>query len=234
MTPNCRPYDLFSLAGPSAEALAYVQTPGFQTGEYLQTIVTGTMTGDLGQYGVKTPWTEEGVGVAMGAEYRRERLDLNTDIAFQTGDLRSGRRDPPVAVPTTSTNCSARPAFPDHPGSCRSSTACRLELGYRWSDYSHRLQHQTPTSSPVTGPRSRTCACAPASTVRSGARTSSSCSDDRTSLSTVRHGSRAKGHPPADLGYPRAMRSDRRHGRAVRQHLPEHRGPVQRPSRGQP
>jgi iron complex outermembrane receptor protein len=83
----CRPYDIFSTTGPSADSLNYVQTPGFQNGTYSQTVVSGIVTGQLGQYGVKTPWAEDGVGIALGTEYRRESLDLNTDVAFQTGDL---------------------------------------------------------------------------------------------------------------------------------------------------
>jgi outer membrane receptor protein involved in Fe transport len=33
------------------------------------------------------PWAEDGVGINLGAEYRKERLELMTDNAYQTGDL---------------------------------------------------------------------------------------------------------------------------------------------------
>lgn len=132
----CRPYDVFGTAGPSAESLSYVQTPGFQNGTYTQTVVSGVLTGQLGQYGVKTPWAEDGVGVALGTEYRRESLDLNTDIAFQTGDLlgQGGATLPSQGSydlyelfgETRIPLVQDRPFF----------HSLSAELGYRFSDYS--------------------------------------------------------------------------------------------------
>ena len=139
----CRPYDIFGLAGPSAEALNYVQTPGFQNGEYVQSMVSANLTGDLTQYGVKTPWANDGVGVAIGAEYRRERLDLNTDMAFQTGDLGGqGGATLPAAgsYDVYELLGEARiPLIQDQPG-FRNLSA---EVGYRWSDYSQGYSTDT-------------------------------------------------------------------------------------------
>jgi outer membrane receptor protein involved in Fe transport len=134
--PNCVPYDIFSIAGPSQASVNYIQTPGFQNGEYVQTVVSGSLTGDLGQYGVKLPWANDGVGFAVGTEYRRERLDLNTDIAFQTGDL-AGQGGPTLpsegAYDLYELFGEARiPLIQDQPFFRNLS----LEVGYRWSDYS--------------------------------------------------------------------------------------------------
>jgi len=132
----CRPYDIFSIAGPSQASINYLQTPGFQNGQYDQTVVSGSLTGDLGQYGVKAPWANDGVGFAVGTEYRREHLDLNTDIAFQTGDLngQGGATLPSegsydvyelfgeARIPLVQD----KPFFRD----------LSMEVGYRWSDYS--------------------------------------------------------------------------------------------------
>jgi iron complex outermembrane receptor protein len=84
---NCVPYDIFSLGGVTPAALTYLQTPGFQSGSIKQTVVSGSVSGDLGQYGVRSPWANDGVGMAVGAEYRRESLELRTDVEYQTGDL---------------------------------------------------------------------------------------------------------------------------------------------------
>ena len=133
---NCVPYDIFSLTPASPQALAYLQTPGFQNGEYVQQVVSASITGDLGQYGVKFPWANDGIGFALGAEYRRERLDLNTDTAFQSGDL-AGQGG--ATMPTEGTYDlfevfgEARiPIVQDQPF-FHSLTA---EVGYRFSDYS--------------------------------------------------------------------------------------------------
>ncbi|MCR5872988.1 TonB-dependent receptor [Phenylobacterium sp. J426] len=132
----CRPYDIFSIAGPSQASIDYLQTPGFQNGEYAQTVVSGSITGDLSQYGVKTPWANDGVGFALGTEYRRERLDLNTDLAYQTGDLagQGGATLPSQgAYDLYELFGEARiPLIQDQPFFQNLS----VEVGYRWSDYS--------------------------------------------------------------------------------------------------
>ncbi|MGA0604803.1 TonB-dependent receptor domain-containing protein [Phenylobacterium sp. VNQ135] len=141
--PACRPYDIFGLAGPSADALNYVQVPGFQNGEYVQAIVSAGVTGDLGQYGVKSPWANDGVGLALGTEYRRERLDLNTDVAFQTGDLggQGGATLPAGgSYDVYELFGEARiPLVQDQPFFHNLSA----EVGYRWSDYSQGYSTDT-------------------------------------------------------------------------------------------
>ena len=84
--PNCVPYDIFTGAGPSQAALDYLQVPLLQTGETIQQIVQASVTGDLGGYGMMSPWASRGVGVAMGIEYRRDELNSVTDNSFATGD----------------------------------------------------------------------------------------------------------------------------------------------------
>ena len=84
--PNCVPYDIFTGAGPSQASLDYLQIPLVQTGQTSQQIVSATMTGDLGGYGMQSPWAGRGVQVAVGAEYRRDELATVTDVSFATGD----------------------------------------------------------------------------------------------------------------------------------------------------
>jgi iron complex outermembrane recepter protein len=50
-------------------------------------VANASVTALLGEYGFRTPWAEDGVGLNVGVEWRKEALDLNTDNAFQTGDL---------------------------------------------------------------------------------------------------------------------------------------------------
>jgi outer membrane receptor protein involved in Fe transport len=96
--PNCVPYDIFRLGGVTPDQLNYLQTPGFQSGYTSQTVYGATVTSDLGTaYGWRTPWAKSGVGVAMGLEYRRDELDLKTDLAFSTGDL-AGQGGPTIGL----------------------------------------------------------------------------------------------------------------------------------------
>lgn len=83
---ECVPYNIFQEGGVTQEALDYLQVPLVATGWTTQQIVTGSMTADLGAYGVKTPWASRGVQAAFGAEYRRDALDLTPDVSFTSGD----------------------------------------------------------------------------------------------------------------------------------------------------
>ena len=73
--------------GASAAAVKYLSAVGFQRGQTVEQVANVSFTGQLGEYGVKLPWVEEGIGVNVGGEYRKETLELQTDQAFQDGDL---------------------------------------------------------------------------------------------------------------------------------------------------
>lgn len=96
--PNCVPYNIFVTGGVTPAALGYLQTPGFQRGDTQETVANVNFTGQLGEYGLKMPWAEDGVAVNVGAEYRKEKLTLRTDQEFSSGDL-AGQGGPtkPVA-----------------------------------------------------------------------------------------------------------------------------------------
>ncbi|MES2042671.1 MAG: TonB-dependent receptor [Pseudomonadota bacterium] len=86
--PSCVPYNVFAGAGgASAAAVKYLSATGFQRGQTSEQIADISFTGRLGEYGIRTPWATDGVGVNIGAEYRNENLNLQTDQEFQTGDL---------------------------------------------------------------------------------------------------------------------------------------------------
>ena len=134
--PNCVPYDIFGTGTVSQAALDYLQTPGFSRGNTQETVATASVTGQLGEYGVQSPWSTQGVAINVGAEYRKERLEFSTDTAFTTGDLAgqggatigvTGQFDvkelfTEVQLPLIN----ERPFFHQ----------LELRLGYRYSDYS--------------------------------------------------------------------------------------------------
>jgi iron complex outermembrane receptor protein len=95
--PNCVPYDIWRLGGVTQDALNYLQTPGLQNGYTSQSVVGGTVSADLGSYGVKLPTAKNGVGFVFGVEQRKERLVLETDTEFSTFDL-AGQGGPVIGV----------------------------------------------------------------------------------------------------------------------------------------
>jgi outer membrane receptor protein involved in Fe transport len=94
---NCVPVDFFTGAGPSQAALNYLNVFGVIEGTTNEQVADANITGALGEMGVQTPWADEGVGINVGMEYRKESLDLNPDQSFQTGDL-AGQGAPTLPV----------------------------------------------------------------------------------------------------------------------------------------
>lgn len=84
---TCIPIDVFS-ANSSANTQAAFDS--LIDGQYgTQKTVTklydalATIQGDLGTYGITSPWAEQGVGIAFSAEYRQERLDSSADALWR-------------------------------------------------------------------------------------------------------------------------------------------------------
>ena len=76
---GCVPYNIFQ-RGPSGESLVtqdsldFIQGVGIVIGETEQLIFGGTVQSDLGEYGISSPFSDAGVGVLFGAEYREDSL----------------------------------------------------------------------------------------------------------------------------------------------------------------
>jgi outer membrane receptor protein involved in Fe transport len=83
--PGCVPWNVFETGGVSQEALDYLVLPLYARGTTDQTIMSGYVEGDLGDYGIKSPFANDGIAVVIGAEYRKEELDFNPDRGFQEG-----------------------------------------------------------------------------------------------------------------------------------------------------
>jgi iron complex outermembrane receptor protein len=134
---NCVPYDIFTPGGVTAAAVNYLQTPGFQEGQNTEQVVSGALTGDLSGYGMKSPFAKDGIGLALGAEYRRETLDFQPDLEFTSGDLAGqGAAPQPVkgAYDTKEIFGEARlPLVQD----AVFAKEISVELGYRFSHYSN-------------------------------------------------------------------------------------------------
>ena len=85
--PNCVPLDLFTGAGISAAAQTYLATPSLLIGSTSEQVASANITGRLGDYGFKSPWAESGIDINIGAEYRREALELRPDAGLIAADI---------------------------------------------------------------------------------------------------------------------------------------------------
>ena len=94
--PTCAPYDPFG-AAPSQASINFLNVFGVIDGQTSEQIADVNFTGALGEMGIQTPWSDEGIGVNVGAEYRKESLTLNPDQLFQQGDL-TGQGAPTLPV----------------------------------------------------------------------------------------------------------------------------------------
>jgi outer membrane receptor protein involved in Fe transport len=133
---GCVPYNPFTPGGVTAAQLAYLQEPGLLSGSTNEAIVDGSITGDLGVYGVKSPFASTGVGVSFGTEYRREALNLLPDAANQSGDLAGNNAILPVngAFDVKELFAEARLPIAEDKPFIKELTA---DVGYRFSHYSN-------------------------------------------------------------------------------------------------
>ena len=95
--PTCVPFDPFTGAAASTASVNFLNVFGVIQGRTSEQIAHVDFTGTLGDYGMQFPWAEDGVGVNAGFEYRKEKLVLNPDQSFQTGDL-AGQGAPTLPV----------------------------------------------------------------------------------------------------------------------------------------
>ena len=133
--PNCVPWNIWQPGGVTPEALAYLQTPGFQRATARQEIAHADVTADLGDH-VKLPTADSGLVLNFGAEYRDEKTDFETDIAFSSGDLAGqGGATLPVSGRFDVSELFFEGRLPLVEGKT-GAQALSFEAGYRYSDYS--------------------------------------------------------------------------------------------------
>jgi outer membrane receptor protein involved in Fe transport len=140
---GCVPYNIFQDGQVTDAALAYLDIQGSAKGSIAERIVEGTVTGDLGDYGVKSPWAEDGVGVAFGFHHRRDHLEYQPDSALLSGDLSgAGGASTPIdnSLRVFEGYGEARIPIAQNQAYADEITG---ELGFRYSDYSTGIQAKT-------------------------------------------------------------------------------------------
>ena len=87
--PNCVPFvTAFSATAEYDPALRdYLDTPTLTVGTGKQTIVGGTISGDLYDYGIKSPFADDAIAALFGFEFRRDELVQQADGIAAAGNL---------------------------------------------------------------------------------------------------------------------------------------------------
>ncbi len=79
---SCVPYNLFNAGGVTQAAAGYIGIPLVITGATKQTVVSGTINGDLGI----SLFSDETIKAVFGAEWRKEQLQTQPDQSYINGD----------------------------------------------------------------------------------------------------------------------------------------------------
>ncbi len=96
--PGCVPWNVWHPGGVTQSQLASLYVPQEDQGNVVENVVSGSVTGDLGKYGVKLPTAEDGMQFNVGAEYRSESSVVNPDFIEQQGAA-AGEGDGGPATP---------------------------------------------------------------------------------------------------------------------------------------
>jgi len=85
---GCVPYNPFQRNRDGSTAITqeqtdYLQGVGIVVGDTSQLVVGGFVQADLGEYGFASPFSEDGIGVLFGAEYREDTLASRPDEISQ-------------------------------------------------------------------------------------------------------------------------------------------------------
>ncbi len=133
---QCVPYNIFQTGGVTPAQLAYLQTPGTAYGNNTEQIEHIDLTGDLGKYGIISPFAKDGLAVNFGGEHRKDTVTFNPDGAELAGDL-SGFSGALVPINEHYDINEAfvelrAPLAHDLPG----AYDLTADTGYRYSDYS--------------------------------------------------------------------------------------------------
>ncbi len=132
---GCVPWNVFSTGGVTQAAVNYLALPLVSIGHVQTQLVSGRINADLGKRNVKLGSAVEGISFVAGAEYRKESLDFQPDLAYQQGwGAGQGSTIPPVSGSYNVFDLFAEgniPLVQEAPGAKNLSVG----VGYRYSHY---------------------------------------------------------------------------------------------------
>jgi len=134
--PLCVPWNIWQTGGVTQAALNYLSGAAASTGKTTEQVVSFSVSNNLDRYGVKSPMADDGVGISVGAEYRREYLSTTYDAEFTSGNLAGNggaTKDTSGAQIDKDIFAELRVPLVQHKPFIEDLT---FETGYRFSNYS--------------------------------------------------------------------------------------------------
>jgi outer membrane receptor protein involved in Fe transport len=132
--PTCVPWNIYVPGGVTPDQIAYLRVPATYASNSTEYIWDGSVTGDLGKYGIKVPTAKDGLSVNVGSEYREEKFKFDPDYIFanglQAGGAPSQAIDGQIRVWEAFTEMRL-PIITDMPFAYNLSA----DAGYRYSSY---------------------------------------------------------------------------------------------------
>ncbi len=83
--PACVPIDIFRADGITNDQARYLFSPSSTAARNTLEVFSGSVNGDLGTFGIQSPWATRGAGLAVGLERRRETLNFTADAVAKQG-----------------------------------------------------------------------------------------------------------------------------------------------------
>jgi iron complex outermembrane receptor protein len=140
--PKCVPWNIWTPGGVTAAQLAYLTVPATWSTTAQEYIANASATGDLGKYGVKIPFANDGLSINVGTEYREEKLNYSPDYIYANGLVGGGSVSFPIVgqfhVFEGFSELHA-PIINDMPGAYNLSA----DAGYRYSSYTEGFNTNT-------------------------------------------------------------------------------------------
>jgi len=83
----CIPWNIWTEGGVTPEQAASLVALGTSQGSVVERIVSASATGELGKYGITSPFATHGIAVNIGAEHRSDKLEYTPDQEELSNDL---------------------------------------------------------------------------------------------------------------------------------------------------
>lgn len=145
--PQCVPWDIFTTAGVTPDAPEYLALAATRAGSVRQRVATAYVNFDLGKWGIRSPWSDEGPALNAGAEFREDRISYRPDAAYQSGDLAGTNPETPYSGSVKVKELFGEVRIPIVTG--RLVDRLAFEGGYRQSWYSNPSNSFTNSSSKI-------------------------------------------------------------------------------------